>query len=60
MIRKIDEVDPLPCLRCGAAMKAIAAIEDEEVSYRIRSPLWTCCPQGMAHGPHPSTPASGS
>ena len=39
LIRKIYEVDPLLCSRCGATMKAIALIEEEEVIYRILSHL---------------------
>jgi hypothetical protein len=39
LIRKIYEVDPLRCTRCGATMKVIAVLEDEEVTSRIRSHL---------------------
>ena len=35
MIRKVYEVDPLICSRCGAQMRIIAFIEDEKVIDKI-------------------------
>jgi hypothetical protein len=39
LIRKIFEVDLLRCPRCGATLKVIAVIEDDEVIYRSLSHL---------------------
>lgn len=39
LIRKIYKADPLLCPLCGATMKVIAVIEDEEVIYRILAHL---------------------
>jgi len=39
LIRQVYEVDPLLCSLCGATMKVIAVIEDEEVVYRILAHL---------------------
>jgi hypothetical protein len=39
LIRKIYEVDPLLCSRCGGTMKVISIIDQEEVIYRILAHL---------------------
>ena len=51
LIRKIYEVDPLVCPRCGATMKVIAVIEDEEVISRILSHLNLLVPGGGPQSP---------
>ena len=51
MIRKIYEVDPLVCPRCGATMKVIAVIEGEEIIYRILSHLNLLIPWGGPRSP---------
>jgi hypothetical protein len=35
MIRKVNEVDPMVCLRCGGQMKVIAFLTDFSVVDRI-------------------------
>jgi hypothetical protein len=52
LIRKLYEVDPLLCPKCGAAMRVIALIEDPAVIERILSwlGLWQPLPAG---GPAP-------
>ena len=39
MIKRVYEVDPLACPRCGAEMRVIAFIIDQEVVDRILRPL---------------------
>jgi hypothetical protein len=52
LIRKVYEVDPLECPRCGAQMRAIALIQDPAVIERILSwlGLWEPLQPG---GPSP-------
>jgi hypothetical protein len=39
LIKKVWEVDPLICQHCGAEMKLIALIDDDEVIEKIATPL---------------------
>ncbi|MBI3600975.1 MAG: hypothetical protein HY097_10105, partial [Nitrospinae bacterium] len=39
LIRKIYEVDPLVCPKCGATMKIVSAIEDDITIHKILSHL---------------------
>ena len=50
LIRKVYEVDPLECPRCGAQMRVIALIEDPPVIERILSwlGLWEPLQPGRA------------
>ena len=52
LIRKVYEVDPLLCPKCGAQMRVIALIEEPTVIERILSwfRLWAPLP---ASGPAP-------
>ena len=59
LIRKVYEVDPLTCPLCGATMKVIAVIEDEEVIYRILSHLNLLAPGDGPRAP-PREALSGS
>jgi len=54
LIRKVYEVDPLKCPKCGAQMRVIALIEDPAVIERILSwlGLWE---SRQAVGPSPPT-----
>ena|SRR3990167_10312672 len=50
LIRKIYEVDPLICLKCGATMKIVSVIEDDIAIHKILSHL------GLLHSPSRSPP----
>src|SRR3990170_2212635 len=50
LIRKIYEVDPLICPKCGAMMKIVSAIEDDIAIHKILSHL------GLLHSPSRSPP----
>ena len=50
LIRKIYEVDPLLCPKCGATMKIVSAIEDDIAIHKILSHL------GLLHSPSRSPP----
>ena len=52
LIRKVYEVDPLVCPKCGAHMRVIALIEDPAVIERILSWLGLWEPT-RASGPAP-------
>ena len=47
LIRKVYEVDPLVCPKCGAQMRVIALIEDPAVIERILSWLGLWHPEGL-------------
>ncbi|MBI4379011.1 MAG: hypothetical protein HY578_07950 [Nitrospinae bacterium] len=50
MIRKVYEVDPLICPKCGAKMKIVSAIEDDIAIQKILSHL------GLLRSPSRSPP----
>jgi hypothetical protein len=52
MIRKVCEVDPLVCPKCGAQIRVISVIEDPAVIERILSWLGLWHPR-LACGPSP-------
>jgi hypothetical protein len=59
LIRKVYEVDPLECPKCGAQMRVIALIEDPAVIERILSwlGLWEPPqPAGLSPPADPSSP----
>ena len=57
LVRKVYEVDPLPCPKCGTQMRVIALIEDPAVIERILSwlglwePLRVSAPSPPAERP---------
>ena len=53
LIRKIYTADPLRCPRCGATMRVIAVIDQEEVIYRILSHLNLLSPGDGPRAPPP-------
>ena len=51
LIRKVYEVDPLVCPKCGLQMRVISLVEDPAVIERILS--WLGLWQPLACGPSP-------
>ena len=60
LIRKIYEVDPLRCTLCGAMMKVINVIEDEDVIYPILCHLNLRSSWGQPMGPTSGGPSPAS
>ena len=64
LIKKVWEVDPLVCRRCGAKRKIVAFIEDDKVITRILSHLELLSPGDDSRGPpceaSPATDGDGS
>lgn len=58
LIRKVYEVDPLECPKCGAQMRVIALIEDPAVIERILSWLGLCEPLRPVGRSPPGPPQS--
>lgn len=58
LIRKIYTADPLRCPRCGATMRVIAVIDQEEVIYRILSHLNLLSPGDGPRAPPPRGPSA--
>ena len=58
LIRKVYEVDPLLCPKCGAPMRVIALIQDPTVIERILSWLGLWEPLGVSAPPPPAERAS--
>ena len=50
-LRRIVEVDPLACIRCGGTMRIVACITDRAVLDRILTQLQTRATLARTHGP---------